>query len=119
MAPVPRSAVCTLYLFIVGFSVLLQLNIVLFYLNVIVYKYKRKRMLLLLRRRLELCRKIYLYRIKKEKPDKNQDFGYDQAEAINCGKILSTDLCFLQNYTKIFVCQRIVLRNYAANFRLT
>ena len=32
-------------------------------------------MLLLLRRRLELCRKIYLYRIKKEKPDKNQDFG--------------------------------------------
>ena len=64
MAPVPRSAVCTLYLFIVGFSVLLQLNVVLFYLNVIVYKYKGKRMLLLLRRCLELCRKINLYRIK-------------------------------------------------------
>ena len=63
MVPVPRSAVCTLNLLIVAFSVLLQLNVVLFYLNVIVYKYKRKRMLLLLRRRLELCCKINLYRI--------------------------------------------------------
>ena len=87
---------CTLCLFIVGFSVLLQLNVVLFYLKVIAYKYKRKRMLLLFRRRLELCRKIDLYLIKKEKPDKNQDFGYDQAEAVSGGKILLTDCAFFR-----------------------
>ena len=53
-------------------------------------------MLLLLRRRLELCRKIDLYLIKKEKPDKNQDFGYDQAEAVSGGKILLTDCAFFR-----------------------
>ena len=89
---------CTLFLFIVGFSVLLQLNVVLFYLNVIVYKYERKRMLLLLRRRLQLCRKINLYRIKKENPTKTKILDTTRQKQSMVGKF----------------CQRI-----CASFRIT
>ena len=46
---------CTLSSLTVGFSVLLQLNVVLFHLNLIVCKYKRQIILSLLRRRLKLC----------------------------------------------------------------
>ena len=49
MAPLPRNAVCILSSLIVGLSVRLQLNVILFYLNPIVYQYKRQIILSLLR----------------------------------------------------------------------
>ena len=55
MAPLPRSAVRILSSLIVDFSILLQLNVVLFHLNLVVHKYKRQIILSLLRRRLKFC----------------------------------------------------------------
>ena len=59
MAPLQRSAVCILSSLIIGFSVLLQLNDVLLYLNLTVYKYERQKILSLIRRHLKLCNSAF------------------------------------------------------------
>ena len=66
MVPLPRSGVFLLSSLILGFSVLLQLNVLLFYLNLIVYKYKRQIILSLLKRCLNYAFPRLEHRVDKD-----------------------------------------------------